>query len=83
MPPAVKTVCHPVGLAVLLQGRAPFAAADVHLDAGVLHPLELRHEGLGAGFETRVFEHAEHAVVESDRRLALDSRANEFADLLR
>ena len=66
VPPAVKTCVTQSGLAVLFEGRAAFAAADVDLDAGVGHPLELRHESPRAFFEPRVFEHAEHAVVKRD-----------------
>ena len=76
-----EAVRDPVGLAVLFEGRAAFAAADIDLDAGVLHPLELGDEGLGAGFEARVFEHAEDAVVKGDGRLAAVG-VDEFADLL-
>ena len=37
-----EDVGDPVWLAVFLQGRAAFAAADVDFDAGVVHPLQLR-----------------------------------------
>ena len=70
MPPAVKTWVTQDSVAVFFQRLAPFAAADVDFDPGVFQPLELRYEATCALLEARVFEHAEHAVVEGDRRLA-------------
>ena len=63
-----KTVGDPVFLAVLLQGRAALAAADVDLDPGIGHPLQLGDELPRAVLESRVFEHAEHAVVKNHGR---------------
>src|SRR3990172_9218241 len=53
-----ETVRHVVRLAVPLQGRASFAAADVHLNSRVLEAFELRNKTAGALLEARVFEHA-------------------------
>ena len=64
MPPAVKTCVTQSVFAVFFERCTPFAAADVDLDAGVRHPLELRDEPLRAAFEAWILEHAEHAVVE-------------------
>ena len=71
-----EDVGDPVFFAVFFEGRAAFAAADVDFDAVVGHPLELRDEARGAAFEPRVFEHAEHAVVERDRAVQFDELAD-------
>src|SRR4051794_34167313 len=58
----------PALVAVAMQRRPAFAAADVNFDAGLVHSLQLVHELARAVRKLLFFELAEDAVMKRARR---------------
>src|SRR3954467_5585947 len=74
-----KRVRHVAGVAIALQRRKPFSSANVDFDALLLESLKLFDEFPRSRLEPRVFDHAQHAVIERNG-LAAAMSSYELAD---